>query len=122
MKTLKLIQSLAAGAIGVIFASGAYASDSMTMAQQRAANAPLGTPAQGALADRTVKLGPGSRYLNVYRGDIITIVRGEKAFTWKFDTLGFPVFELAKIAPRDFDAGHVTVYVAISPYDQAGED
>ena len=121
MKTRKLIQSLAAGVIGVIFASGAYASDSMSMSQQRAANAPLGTPAEGALADRIVKLGPASRYLNVYRGDTITIVSGEKAFTWKFDTLGTPVFELAKIAPRDFGAGQITVYVDISQYDQAGE-
>ena len=117
MKTRKLIQSLAAGAIGVIFTSGAFAIDSMS--HQRDTNAPLGTPAQGASADRIIKIGTGSKYLNVYRGEIVTIVNGEKAFTWKFDTLGTPSFELAKIAPRDFGAGQVRVYVAFDLFEKS---
>lgn len=117
MKTRKLIQSLAAGAIGVTFACGAFAIDSMS--HQRDSNAPLGTPAQEAPSARVIKLGPGSKYVNVYRGEIVTIVNGEKAFTWRFDTLGTPSFELAKIAPPDFGAGHVRVYVAPDLYEKS---
>jgi len=47
----------------------------------------------------------------------VTIVNGEQAFTWMFDTLGTPSFELAKIAPRDFGTGHLSVYVALDPKD-----
>ena len=109
MKTRKLIQSLAAGAIAVSFASGAFAMDSVS--HQRDTNA-LGTPAQGALTARVINLGTGSEYLNVNRGEFVTIVNGGKTFTWKFDTLGTPSFELAKIAPRDFGASAIRVYVA----------
>ena len=119
MKTRELIQGLAAGAIGVTLASGAFAIDSMSMSHQRDTNAPLGTSAQGALTARVVKLGPGSKYLNVYRNEIVTIVNGEKAFTWKFDTLGEPSFGLGKIAPRDFGADHVHVYVSLDPIDKS---
>jgi len=118
MKTRKLIQSLAAGAIAATFASSAFAMDSV--AHQRDTNAPLGTPAQGALAARVIKLGTGSEHLNVNRGEIVTIVNGGKAFTWRFDTLGTPSFGLAKIAPRDFGTGHVRVYVSPSPEDLSG--
>lgn len=113
MKTRKLIQSLAAGAITVTFASGAFAMDSVS--HQRDTNAPLGTPAPGALTDRVIKLGAGSKYLNVNRGEIVTVVNGEKAFTWRFDRLGPSSFELAKIAPRDFGTDHLRVYVAPDP-------
>lgn len=110
MKTRKLIQSLAAGAIAVTFASGAFAIDSV--AQQRDTNAPLGTPVEGALPDRVIKLHAGSKYLNVHQGEIVTIDNGGKAFTWKFDTLGTPSFALAQIAPQDFGARAVRVYVS----------
>ena len=115
MKTRKLIQSLAASAIAITFSSGTFAMDSMS--HQRDTNAPLGTPAQGALAARVIKLGTGSEYLNVNRGEVVTIANGEQAFTWMFDTLGTPSFELAKIAPRDFGTGHLSVYVASEPRD-----
>ncbi len=117
MNTRKLIQSLAAGFIGVTFASGALAIDSMS--QQRETNAPLGTPAQGTPTARVIKLGPGSKYVNVERGEIVTIVNGEKAFTWRFDTLGTYSFELTKIAPRDFGADLVRVYVSPNLFEKS---
>ena len=118
MKTRKLIQSLAAGALAVTFASGAFAMDSAS--HQRDTNA-LGTPAQGALTARVINLGTGSEYLNVNRGEFVTIVNGEKTFTWKFDTLGTPSFELAKIAPPDFGASAIRVYVAPSLDEMSGD-
>jgi len=109
MKTRKLIQRLAAGAIAVTFASGALAMHSVS--HQRDTNAPLGMAAPEALADRVIKLGAGSESLDVVRGKIVTIVNGEKSFTWRFDTFGEPSFALAKIAPRDFGTGHIRVNV-----------
>ena len=110
MKTRKLIHSLAASAIAVTFASGAFAMDE------------LGTPAQGARADRVINLGAGSKYVNVHRGEIATIVKDGKSFTWMFDTLGTPSFGLAAIAPPDFGADQVRVYVSPSPGDLSGGD
>ena len=108
MKTRKLIQSLAAGAIAVTFASGAFAMMD------------LGTQAQGTPNVRVIKLDTGSRYLTVHRGEIATIVNGGKAFTWKFDTLGTPSFQLSEIAPPDFGAGAVRVYVHPSRNELSG--
>lgn len=119
MKTRKLIQSLAAGAIAATFATGVFAMHSVP--HRRDTNAPLGTPAQVTQAARVIKLGTGSEYLNVARGETVTIVNGEKAFTWMFDTLGAPSFELAKIAPQDFGTGHLRVYVAPDPNDIGGD-
>ena len=59
MKTRELIQGLAAGAIGVTLASGAFAIDSMSMSHQRDTNAPLGTSAQGALMPASSSWAPG---------------------------------------------------------------
>ena len=110
MKTRKLIHSLAASAIAVTFASGASAM-----------GPDFGTQAQGSRADRVIQLGSGSNYLNVHRGEIATIVKDGKSFTWMFDTLGTPSFELAEIAPRDFGAGAVRVYVAPSAGELSGD-
>ncbi len=126
MKTRKLIQGFAAVAIAVTFAPGAFAAehdffpwqrDSQAPVQGMAgasprANAPFGSPAQGMPAARVVKLNADAKYLNIQRGEVVTVVNGEKTFTWRFDTLGTPTFELAKIAPQDFGTGHIVVYVA----------
>jgi hypothetical protein len=61
-----------------------------------------------------------SRGINVTRGETVTIVHGDKSFTWTFDTLTLVVFELEKIAPKDFGAGQVRVYVAPNELDIGG--
>ena len=71
----------------------------------------LGVSAPEATAGRRITLAPDTRYANVVRGETVTFVYRGKAFTWNFDTLGTPVFELAEIAPRDFGTGHVRIYV-----------
>jgi hypothetical protein len=122
MDTRKMIQSLSAVAIAITCASAALANqDSFYLAQApapkatlpatRAANAPLGVSGQGMTADRTVKMTEKTKYINVLQGTVVTIVNGNKSFTWKFDTLGAPKIELAKIAPADFGAGKVVVLV-----------
>lgn len=72
----------------------------------------LGTPAPAKAADRTVVVKPGTKYINADRGDVVTVVHGDKSFTWEFDTFGAPNFALKEIAPGDFGTGHVRVYVS----------
>lgn len=80
----------------------------------------LGVSAPEASAARRISLAPDTRYANVLRGETVTFVHRGKAFTWNFDTLGTPVFELAEIAPRDFGTGHVRIYVAPNEFDISG--
>jgi len=67
------------------------------------------TPAKNA--DRTVVLQPDTKYVNVERGEIITLVYKDKSFTWKFDTFGLPTIRLSEIAPGDFGAEQVRIAV-----------
>jgi hypothetical protein len=125
MKSRNVIQSLLAVAMAVTCASAAFAQDQddylMRVKSQPAApgaltkyrseNAPLGVSAQGMTAERTIRINAATKYLNVNQGEVVALVSDDKAFTWKFDTLGTGSFELAKIAPQDFAAGKVVVYV-----------
>lgn len=77
----------------------------------------LGSAAPEAAAGRTIELRPGTKYVNVVRTETVKLVREGKSFTWNFDTLGTPNFNLAEVAPRDFPASGVRVYVAPSPWD-----
>lgn len=79
---------------------------------------PLGSAASTAAAQRIERVSPDQRYINVFRGEIVTFVSGDKSFTWHFDTLNAPVFDLAAIAPSDFTPQKVTVYVRIAPGDE----
>lgn len=119
MKSQDIIRGLSAVAIALTFTSAALANEENVYLAQadsvkaaRAANAPLGVSAQGMQADRVVKINAKTKYVNVIRGTVVSIVNGDKTFTWKYDTLGTPRIELAKIAPADFGAGKVMVYVS----------
>jgi hypothetical protein len=76
---------------------------------------PLGSPAAGSFAQRTINLLPDTRYVNVEQGETIKFSSGGKTFTWNFDTLGTPTFNLAKIAPKDINSGNIQVYVSRNP-------
>lgn len=80
----------------------------------------LGSTAPEAAAGRTIELRPGAKYVNVVRGETVKLVSGDKSFTWRFDTLGTPNFNLTEIAPRDFPASGVRVYVAPSVLELGG--
>lgn len=71
----------------------------------------LGSAVSAKNADRTVVLKPNVESVNIERGEIVTLVYMDKSFTWKFDTLGFPTFRLAEVAPKDFGIGHVRIAV-----------
>lgn len=116
MKIRTLTQGFIAGIAALTFASGAFATDTIRHQQE---TDPFGTFAPAKAAVRVIKLNAGSKYLNVERGETVTIVKGEKAFTWKFDTFPTPSFALAKIAPNDFGAGQIRVYVTPNPDERS---
>ncbi len=74
-----------------------------------ASDSGYGSAAASATA-RTVNIDSGTKYLNVTRGETVTINAGGKSVTWKFDTRnrGATSFSLSKVIP---EAGSVTVYV-----------
>ena len=75
----------------------------------------LGSAASVASADRQIDLRPGAKHVNVTRGETVLIKIDGKAFAWKFDTLGTPVFNLSEIAPKEINVQGVRVYVARTP-------
>lgn len=77
----------------------------------------LGATAPAAAAERRIVLDTDTRHANVTRGETVTFVYRDRAFTWKFDTLGTPNFLLRQIAPKEFGTGHVRVYVAPNAAD-----
>jgi hypothetical protein len=75
-----------------------------------------GEPAQAALAERTIVVAPGTKFVNVKHGEVVKIVAGGKEFAWAFDGIERP-FELAKIAPEGTVSHSVQVYIARSEMD-----
>lgn len=75
----------------------------------------LGSPAAAQFVDRQIELQPGEKYVNVTRGETVLIKADGKAFAWKFDTLGTPVFVLSEIAPKNVNVKGVQVYVTEDP-------
>ena len=72
---------------------------------------PRGMPGNPEQADRNIALKAGKKFANVTQGATVKFTSGDKSFTWKFDTLGTPNFQLADIAPTDFETNNVRIYV-----------
>lgn len=101
---------ITAGALSATLGTSAFASDKYTIKGQH-----LGSAASAQWVDRQIELRPGDKYLNVARGETVLIKVSGKAFAWKFDTLGTPVFNLQEIAPKDISVQGVQVYVGEDP-------
>jgi len=87
-------------------------------------------------AARVVVLDGRVRHLNVTQGEPVTFQLPSRErvgwefeiqspptveqFTWKFDTLGTPTFNLADIAPKHIDVGQVEVHVVPKPLHLGG--
>lgn len=112
MKIRSIVHALAAGAAAVAFATGASATDTLRHQQETDR---FGVPAQEKAASRLIKLDGNSKYLNVTRGETVTVVKDGKSFTWQFATFNTAPFQLGQIAPKDFGTGHEVVYVAEDP-------
>ncbi len=100
---------LTAGALSAALGTSAFAYDFQGQH--------LGNAASAQWVDRQIELRPGDKYVNVARGETVLIKANGKAFAWKFDTLGTPVFNLQEIAPKDINVQGVQVYVGQNPYD-----
>lgn len=111
MKIRTLAQGFVAAAAALTFASGAFANDTIRHNQETDR---FGTVALENAASRVIKLDANSKSLNVMRGENVTIVKDGKSFKWNFNTLDTSTFDLAKIAPNDFGAGNIKVYVGRS--------
>ena len=79
--------------------------------------ADYGTPAPLAAGQRTITLEPGTRHINVTRGETVTIERAGQRFSWHVDTWGNrTMFLLAEIAPTTMAVDGIKVYVASNPF------
>ena len=76
----------------------------------------LGDPAPPSAAERSIALGPNTRYVNVTEDDIVRFDAGGKSFTWHFQVAkGTTSFDLNSIAPPGMLQREVRVYVAPKP-------
>ena len=77
-----------------------------------------GTPAEGDFTDRTVRLGSGSRWINVAYGETVRFIAtgengSERSFAWRFDVSpALSHVDLSDVAPADLDVQKVRVFVA----------
>jgi len=75
-----------------------------------------GEPASPAVADRTIVIGPNTRWVNVNHGEIVKFVANGKEFAWDFD--GLPqTFDLKEVAPQGAIDHNVRVYIATTLND-----
>ena len=75
----------------------------------------LGKPTTAG-ADATVVDVSKTSVLNIECGDVVTFRNGDQSFSWKFDVISHRMVNLKTIAPADFKAPDLRVYVA--PNDQ----
>ena len=75
-----------------------------------------GEAASPAVAERTIVIGPNTRWVNVNHGEIVKFVANGKEFAWDFD--GLPqAFDLKEVAPQGAIDHSVRVYIATTSED-----
>jgi len=67
----------------------------------------IGEPGNPAFADRTLKVTPSTRYLNVVQGETVTLAVNGQPVTWDFDGLAMQL-SLQDIVPG---APNIQIYV-----------
>jgi hypothetical protein len=74
----------------------------------------LGDPSSATTADRSIKITPDTRYVNVQGGQTVKFNDGGKTFTWVFDG---PVglIDLNQVAPPGLLDHKVTAFVSPNP-------
>lgn len=76
-----------------------------------------GEPANGTQNARVVDLAT-AKYANVKYGETVKFVSAGKTFVWTFNGIDQRAVNLAKIAPQDFEAKSLTVYVDKNPLNR----
>ena len=75
-----------------------------------------GEAASPAAAERTIVIGPNTRWVNVNHGEIVKFVVNGQEFAWDFD--GVPQsFDLKQVAPQAAIDHNVRVYIATTLMD-----
>lgn len=119
MTRYKLILTLMLGAFAGTVGNSAMAVDKQTEALLSSRiKDPFGTAAPESAAQRTINISSNTKHINVERDEVIKFLVDGKSFTWHFDplALGYPIFELAAIAPKDVNVGKLVVYVQRSNF------
>ena len=76
----------------------------------------FGDPAPLSAAERTIVIGPNTKWVNVTGGETIRFVAGQKSFAWSFDTAStISSFDLNQVAPPGALDHKVTAYIAPDP-------
>jgi len=119
---MKTIGCLVATALGGLALSSTMAQGPSTMGQIKD---PYGSVAPEAQAERTIQIGPNTRWVNVNRMETVRFVidpgGAQKTFTWRFDALPLRPFSLSAVAPAGaLGPQQVTVYVARNRYLDGG--
>jgi hypothetical protein len=71
----------------------------------------LGSPSQAAF-QKTVKITAATRYITVEHFQTVKFENDKgQSFVWRFDSFGEYGFLLQVIAPKDFAAGAIRVYI-----------
>src|SRR4029077_12798801 len=83
----------------------------------------LGEPAQApsaqrayvsAIAERTINITGGTKWVNVNHGEVVRFVSNGREFTWYFDGVSLPrPFDMSEITAAVFVAHGVKVYVGL---------
>jgi hypothetical protein len=76
----------------------------------------LGDPAPDTAAERTIRITPDTKYVNVTGGQVVKFDVGGKTFTWHFDgpeTVW--AFDLNQVAPSGLLDHVVTAYISPNP-------
>ncbi|MEN3295636.1 MAG: hypothetical protein V7642_4889 [Burkholderiales bacterium] len=82
-----------------------------------------GDPAPASAGQRTIVIGPGTRYVNVEGGEIIRFVAGGKEFGWNFYVArGISNFRLNDVAPSGVLDHEVQAYISPDPRYIGGGD
>jgi len=70
----------------------------------------FGSPAQAAVAQRTISINPKTRWVTVERGDVVKFVANGQEFAWAFNGLASS-FDLNRVAPSGVLDRNLKVYV-----------
>jgi len=98
--------------IAAVFALGCASAMANDNQRVPASNGWLGKPvAEATTAAKTVDVTKIDA-LNVDCGDVVTFRNGAKSFSWKFEVPNHGRVDLSAIAPADFNAPNINVYVA----------
>jgi len=108
---------MTAGMMAMFISSGAFANHTLRHQQE---TDPYGTPAPERSASRVIKLQSDAKAMRVTRRETATVTKDGKSFTWNFFTFSTATFYLKDIAPKDFNAGEIRVYVDMAPEDISG--